>query len=112
MEMPEEDSTFGATMKDEPVATAPDKILKRLILSEKTAFLAEASNVYTFEVPLDATKTEVKQAVEEAFSVKVVRVNSITRQGHAKRYRAHIGITAERKRMLVKLDPEDRISIY
>jgi large subunit ribosomal protein L23 len=94
------------------VSSTPDQILKRLILTEKTAFLAEASNVYTFEVPLSATKPQVRDAVEGAFSVRVVKVNSITRQSRSKRYRAHVGMTAEKKRVLVKLHSEDRISLY
>ena len=99
-------------MKVIKVSSNPEQVLKKLVLTEKTAFLAESSNVYTFEVPLAATKPQVKAAVEGAFSVRVVKVNTINRQGTSKRYRAHVGMTSDKKRVLVKLHSEDRISLY
>lgn len=90
----------------------PEQILKRVKLTEKTAFLAEAKNVYTFEVPLDANKIEIRKAVEEAFGVRVESVNTQTRVGRAKRHKMHYGYTQARKRALVKLHEEDRISLY
>ena len=56
----------------------PEHVLKGVMLTEKTAFLAEARNVYAFNVPLDATKVQIRQAVEEAFGVRVVSVNTLT----------------------------------
>lgn len=90
----------------------PDQVLTRIRLTEKTAFLAEARNVYVFEVPVSATKTEVRKAVEEGFGVRVERVNTLTRAGQPRRYRQHYGYTQERKRALVKLHADDRISLY
>ncbi|MBI1312609.1 50S ribosomal protein L23 [bacterium] len=90
----------------------PDQVLTRIRLTEKTAFLAEARNVYTFEVPLCATKTDIKKAVEEGFGVRVEKVNTLTRVGQPRRYRQHHGYTQERKRALVKLHADDRISLY
>ena len=87
----------------------PEHVLKGVMLTEKTAFLAEARNVY---VPLDATKVQIRQAVEEAFGVRVVSVNTLTRLGRPKRHRAHFSYGQTQKRALVKLHSEDRISLY
>lgn len=89
-----------------------EQILKRIKLTEKTAFMAETRNVYTFEVPLSSTKTEIKQAVETAFDVRVLSVNTQTRVGQPRRHKMHYGYTQDRKRALVKLHLEDRISLY
>lgn len=90
----------------------PEQILKGVALTEKTAFLAEAKNVYAFEVPLEATKTQIRKAVEEAFGVRVESVNTQTRVGRPRRHKMHYGYTQVKKRALVKLHSEDRISLY
>ena len=87
-------------------------VLKGIRLTEKTAFLAEAKNVYAFEVPLSVTKTEIKKAVEDAFSVRVVKVNTQTRAGQPRRFKMQYSYTGETKQALVKLHDEDRISLY
>lgn len=90
----------------------PEQVLKGIQLTEKTAFLAEAKNVYAFDVPLTASKTDIKQAVEAAFEVRVVKVNTLTRVGQSRRFKMKYGYERDRKRALVKLHPEDRISLY
>ena len=90
----------------------PEHILKGVMLTEKTAFQAENQNVYSFEVPLDANKIEIRKAVESAFDVRVVSVNTITRLGRPKRHRQHFSQGQTKKRALVKLHAEDRISLY
>ena len=45
------------------------------VITEKAAIQAEA-NIYTFKVAKDANKIEIKKAIEEAFGVKVVKVNT------------------------------------
>lgn len=97
-------------MSDQEVKA--EHILKGVMLTEKTAFLAETRNVYAFDVPLDATKTQIRKAVEEAFEVRVVSVNTLTRLGRPKRHRAHFSYGQDKKRALVKLHEEDRISLY
>ena len=89
-----------------------EHILKGVMLTEKTAFLAETRNVYAFEVPLDVNKIEIRKAVEAAFGVRVVAVNTVTRLGRPKRHRQHFGHGQTKKRALVKLHAEDRISLY
>ena len=90
----------------------PEQVLKGVQLTEKTAFLAEAKNVYAFDVPLTASKIEIKQAIEQAFEVRVVKVNTQTRVGQPRRFKMRYGYTRDRKRALVKLHPDDRIALY
>jgi large subunit ribosomal protein L23 len=90
----------------------PEHILKGVMLTEKTAFLAESRNVYAFDVPLEANKTQIRKAVEEAFGVRVLAVNTLTRLGRPKRHRSHFSQGQTKKRALVKLHDEDRISLY
>ena len=50
-------------------------VLKKPVLTEKSLMLQQAENKYTFDVEITANKTEVKQAVEKMFDVKVESVN-------------------------------------
>jgi len=89
-----------------------EHILKGVMLTEKTAFQAENQNVYSFDVPLEANKIQIRKAVESAFDVRVLSVNTITRLGRPKRHRQHFSQGQTKKRALVKLHAEDRISLY
>lgn len=60
-------------------------IIKKPVISEKSTALAEVANRYVFKVDNDATKTEIKQAVEQLFKVKVKAVNTIVMHGKNKR---------------------------
>lgn len=63
----------------------------------------EAENKVTFRVAIDATKTEIKAAIEEIFSVEVLAVNTIRTQGKQKRFRGHLGKRADFKKAIVTL---------
>jgi large subunit ribosomal protein L23 len=54
-------------------------VLKRPIITEKSLFLANKSNAFTFEVDPNATKTQVVEAVEKLFGVKVTGVSTVMR---------------------------------
>ena len=54
-------------------------------VSEKTTLLGEANNQYAFKVAVDATKAEIKQAVEALFDVTVERVTTLNVKGKVKR---------------------------
>ena len=49
------------------------------VITEKSAYKMQNDNVYTFKVAKDATKTQIKKAIEQAFGVKVVSVNKSKR---------------------------------
>lgn len=87
-------------------------IVKRIQLTEKGAGLTEKQNQYLFEVGRDANKIEIKQAVEKLFKVRVVKVNTLTRAGKAKRNRrGGIGFRPDWKRAIVTLKDGDKIDL-
>jgi len=77
-------------------------ILLAPVVSEKSYSLLDA-NKYTFLVRPDANKTEIKIAVEKIFSVKVVSVNTLNRQGKTRRTRTGPGKRKNTKRAIVTL---------
>ena len=80
------------------------QVIDRAMLTEKGTRLAEEENKYLFRVNPNANKMEIKEAVEKLFSVKVLAVNTMNRQGKKKRARtAHAGKTADWKRAVVTL---------
>jgi len=86
-------------------------ILLRPVISEKSYGLLD-ENKYTFLVHPDANKIQIKQAVEEVFSVKVVSVNTANREGKRKRTRSGFGQRNATKRAIVSLAEGDRIDIF
>ncbi|CAN5706865.1 hypothetical protein BH24ACT26_BH24ACT26_08470 [soil metagenome] len=81
------------------------------VVSEKSYSLLD-QNSYTFLVHADANKTEIRQAVETIWDVKVERVNTINRKGKSKRFRHSMGRRPDSKRAVVKLAEGDRIEIF
>ncbi len=92
--------------------TDPRDILLAPVISEKSSGLLD-ENKYTFVVHPDATKTQIKIAVEKVFGVKVATkgVNIINRQGKRKRTRAGYGKRPDTKRAIVTVR-EGRIEIF
>ncbi|CAN5361168.1 MAG: 50S ribosomal protein L23 [Acidimicrobiia bacterium] len=90
----------------------PRDIIFEPVVSEKSYDLIEASNIYTFEVDRRTNKTEIRQAVEKIFGVKVVGVNTINRKGKLKRTGFKVGKRSDTKRALVKLAAGDSIDIF
>ena len=90
--------------------------LYRVILaphvSEKASNVADASNHAVFKVAVNATKPEIKKAVEKLFDVKVVRVNTQNRKGKPRRTRFRWGTTKAWKKAIVTLDPEHKIDFF
>ncbi|MCS0637178.1 50S ribosomal protein L23 [Streptomyces sp. LP05-1] len=89
----------------------PRDILVKPVVSEKSYALLD-ENKYTFVVDPRANKTQIRQAVEAVFSVKVVGVNTINRQGKRKRTRTGFGKRANTKRAIVTLAEGSRIDIF
>ncbi len=90
----------------------PRDIILSPVVSEKSYDLIEDHNTYTFLIDPRVNKTEVKQAVESIFEVKVVRVNTQTRKGKLKRTGYVMGKRSDRKRALVTLADGDEIDIF
>lgn len=82
-------------------------VLKRPIITERTTDMM-AEKKYVFEVPLKANKTEIKQAVEKVFGVKVEAVNTTRVPAKPKRYGKYSGYTSEWKKAVVKLTADSK----
>ena len=83
------------------------------VVSEKSYGLLE-DNVYTFVVAPQATKPEIRDAVEKVFDVTVVKVNTLNRKGKRKRNRRNFtfGTRADQQRALVTLAEGDSIDLF
>jgi len=78
-------------------------VIRAPLVSEKTARLQEVSNQYVFEVARDATKADVKSAVEKLFNVKVEAVNVANVKGKVKSFRSREGRRGSWRKAYVKL---------
>ena len=81
---------------------SPYDIIVRPVLTEKS-YDGMADKKYAFEVAIDATKIEIKQAIEKIFDVKVASVNTMRTEGKLKRQGRTIGRRPERKKAYVTL---------
>lgn len=80
------------------------------VITEKSAIQAE-TNVYTFKVNASANKIEIKKAIEEAFGVKVKKVNTLNTKSKAKRVGRYAGKTKTYKKAFVTLVDGDKIEL-
>jgi len=85
----------------------PRDIIKRPVITENTADLM-ADKKYTFEVSPKANKTEIKNAVEIAFNVKVEKVNTMNLKGKFKRMGRYGGYRPDRKKAIVQLTEDSK----
>lgn len=85
----------------------PHDIIRRPVLTEK-AYDGFADKKYVFEVAPDANRTEVRQAVETIFGVKVEKVNTLRTLGKIKRQGKYSGRTAEIKKAYVTLKKDSK----
>ena len=90
--------------------TARDVII-RPVVSEKSYAGIEQST-YTFLVDPRANKTEIKEAVQAIWNVRVVSVRTLNRKGKVKRRRFTLGKRPDQKRAIVTLAEGDRIEIF
>jgi len=91
----------------------PRDVIIKPVVSEKSYGLLD-SNVYTFVVHPEATKPEIHDAVEAIFGVRVVKVNTLNRNGKRKRNRrtGTFGSRPDTKRAFVTLVDGDRIDLF
>ena len=98
-----------------PTATTPSQeriydVILAPIITEKSTRISE-NNQVVFRVALDATKPEIKAAVENLFEVKVTAVNTIRVKGKTKRFRGIMGRRSDTKKAIVTLAEGSRIDI-
>lgn len=90
-------------------------ILRRPLITEKTAYQSSKLKQYAFEVPVDVTRSQVKEAVEKAFDVTVLKVNTINMPAKMSRRGKSRRLTIRKsayKKAIVTLSAEDRIPIF
>jgi large subunit ribosomal protein L23 len=80
------------------------------VITEKATALSEHNKV-VFRVRKDATKPQIKAAVEKLFDVKVTGVNTLVRKGKTKRFRGTVGTQSDVKRAIVTLAEGQSIDI-
>lgn len=91
----------------------PRKVLRTLLISEKSVELREKSGAYVFEVASDANKIEIKHAVEALYEVDVKKVTTLNNRGKERRLGRYApGRTASWKKAVVKLAAEQTISEF
>ena len=86
-------------------------VIKRPLITEKNSILAE-KGVYVFEVNKDASKEDIKKAIEKYFRVKVASVNTANCRGRVRRTRFGVGKATAWKKALVRLNKGEKISLF
>ena len=95
------------------VTFAPERLMQELIapqVSEKSTFLGEKNNQVIFRVQVDATKPEIKAAVELMFKVQVTHVETSNVKGKRKRFGRYIGRRRNWKKAFVSLKPGQELN--
>ncbi len=87
-------------------------ILKRPLITEKATFLRERENAVAFEVDPDATKAEIKHAVEKVFQVSVTGVRTAIVRGKNARVGRSVGRKSNWKKAYVSLKEGDQIEFF
>jgi large subunit ribosomal protein L23 len=90
---------------------SPRDVIIAPVVSEKS-YEALDEGHYTFVVHPDANKTEIKQAVETIFGVKVASVNTMRRKGKVKRFGLQYGKRKDEKRAVVTLREGEEIDVF
>lgn len=88
------------------------ELIKAPVVSEKSTFLANTRNAYTFEVDKSADKDQIKAAIEKLYNVKVVGVRTIRVPGKPRRTRAGEVTTPWWKKAIVQLHPDHKIDLF
>ncbi|HEX2024844.1 MAG TPA: 50S ribosomal protein L23 [Actinomycetota bacterium] len=90
---------------------SPRDVIIRPMVSEKS-YAGLEQNRYTFLVARDSNKTEIKEAVQQIWNVRVLRVNTMNRKGKEKRFRYTRGKRPDQKMAVVTLAEGESIEIF
>lgn len=93
------------------MAANPRDIILKPVVSEKS-MNQMADGKYTFRVSLHANKTEIKQAIEEIFKVKVKDVNTMRNHGKTRRMGRFVGRLSDWKKAIVTLEEGQKIAFF
>ncbi len=87
-------------------------IIIRPLITEQGMHFANARGAYSFEVNKAANKTQIKNAVEKIYSVKVDKVNTANRKGKYRKRGRNYGLTSSWKKAVVYLKPDYHIDLF
>ena len=87
-------------------------VIKRPAISEKSTMLTEVGNRYVFEVDTLATKNEIKDAVQQLFTVKVKKVHTMNMHGKVKRFAKSVVKRPNWKKAIVTLTEGQKIDFF
>ncbi|MBU2961988.1 50S ribosomal protein L23 [Citreicella sp. C3M06] len=85
-------------------------VIRKPIITEKSTMASE-NNAVVFQVAIDATKPQVKEAIEALFDVKVKAVNTTITKGKVKRFRGQMGRRNDVKKAYVTLEEGNTIDV-
>jgi len=90
------------------------QILKRPVITEKSLYLANKTNAYTFEVDPTTTKTQIAHSVEEVFGVKVIGIQTVMRSRSLRRTgkRRMLEMVPRKKKAIVTLEKGQTIKLF
>ena len=86
------------------------EVIRSPVVTEKTTFISEYNQI-VFNVAIDSNKSEIKQAIEGLFKVKVKSVNTLRQNGKIKRFKGTVGKRPESKKAFVTLEEGNSIDI-
>jgi large subunit ribosomal protein L23 len=95
-----------------PANVDPHFIIKKPLLTEKSTFAMNEQGQYAFVVDPRATKTEIKDAIEKIYKVKVEQVNTSIKKGEHRRIRSGPMIDPPSKKAIVKLAEGGKIELF
>lgn len=87
------------------------QVLLNSLVTEKSTFQRASLNKFAFRVPVAATKTLIRKAVQDAFGVKVEFVTTQRQKQVAARYRFHRGYTGEWKKAIVTINKDQTLPV-
>ena len=86
-------------------------IIKAPIITEKSANIAANEKTYVFKVDVKANKSQIKDAIEKIFNVKVEKVNTVNVHAKKKRVGRYTGMTNKYKKAIVTLAIGNKIDL-
>lgn len=89
----------------------PHHIIKKPLLTEKSTYAANEHNRHAFIVDVGATKTQIKQALEELYGVRIVGVSTQVRQKRDRRFKYGMVEGKKSKKAVVRVHEDDRIEL-
>lgn len=98
--------------KTSGITLEPHQVVLKPLVTEKGTHISEKYNTYTFAVHTEASKTDIRNAVQTLWGVKVIGVRTQNHHGKTRRHKLRVGTTRNWKKAFVQLHDDDRISFF